>query len=616
VTTFPRAFGRYTLLASLGRGGMGEVYAASVAGGVGGIEKRCVVKTLHASGATDREAVARFLDEARLAVRLNQRNICPVFDVGVVDGQHYLAMELVRGRDLRTLGHRARDVGVVLDTGLSIHIVTEALEGLDYAHELTDEAGRPLHVVHRDVSPQNIMVSFDGDVKIIDFGLAASELKVEQTEANVVMGKVAYMPPEQVRGERADRSADVFAAAVVLYELITATRYYEGVAPLMLPSVVAGGTYRPARMASLDPELQQILGRALDSRRDRRTASAGALAEELRTWARRHRLIGDAAALRRLMREVFGAPRDVWESAAFTAQRNVIQPAMQVRSIATTVHDGFVDPDVPGGDDEDTDRRAALLTESAAVAVGDGHAPRHEATAATEIVRNGSSLVAGTPTTAVTPSHRVAVAAAVGLGILTLALGVAWVATPRARPTGTTAGSSSSAATVPIIAAAPSPASSGTAAATAELQEAMADSAPSEAAVATRTATAPSAASPPAGGAPSGLAAPVESAVPNAGPASLVTAPVAAPVRAAALDPPAPAPGPMRGRARPVDASAAALTRLDAVVDAAPLLQLKALRAECGANACAGVSLTDESTPARIRKCLLDCKQSVRQRGR
>ena len=433
MSSFPRVFGRYTLLASLGRGGMGEVYAASVAGGVGGIEKRCVVKTLHASGASDRESVTRFLDEARLAVLLNQRNICPVFDVGIVDGQHYLAMELIRGRDLRTLGHRARDVGVSIGVGLAIHIVTEALEGLDYAHELTDEAGRPLNVVHRDVSPQNVMVSFDGDVKIIDFGLAASELKVEQTEANVVMGKVAYMPPEQVRGERADRSADVFAAAVVLYELLTGTRYYDGVAPLMLASDVAGGAHRPARMLTLDPGLRAILLSALEPRRDRRTSSAGAFADALRTWARTHQQTGDAAALRRLMRDLFGAPRDVWESAAFPAQRPTTQPPLRVvrRDAPPDPADApsaalrdVVDPDVADLA-EDTDRRAALATESATVVEGDvdGHVVRADLTSATDVVRPSAlaSLEPRRPRRAPLVAAAVAVAAVAAAALLVVA---------------------------------------------------------------------------------------------------------------------------------------------------------------------------------------------------
>jgi serine/threonine-protein kinase len=173
------------------------------------------------------------------------------------------------------------------------------LDGLDYAHHLTDEDGRPLAVVHRDVSPQNVMLSFDGDVKVIDFGLAASTIKVERTETNVVMGKVAYMPPEQVRGERADASADVFAVAVVAYELLVGRRYYEGVEQYALSGVVANGDHVPPGMATLDPALRAIIERALVADRGRRTRAAAALAEDLRAFAASKGWRGDAAGVRR-----------------------------------------------------------------------------------------------------------------------------------------------------------------------------------------------------------------------------------------------------------------------------------------------------------------------------
>lgn len=312
---FPRPFGKYTLLASLGRGGMGEVYAAVVSGGIEGIQKRCVIKTLHVNLHDDREYVTRFLDEARLVVQLNQRNICSVFDVGVIDGQHYLAMDMVRGKDLRTVWQRGLELERPISPGLAVHIAAEALDALDYAHTLRDPSGEPLHIVHRDVSPQNVMVSFDGDVKVIDFGLAASTQKVEKTETNVVMGKVAYMPPEQVQGDRADARADVFAVGVMLYELLSGERYYGETSQIMLPAVVAMGTHVPTRWSALDAEMRDILGRALVGDRNRRTATAAQFAEDLRTWASRQGQRGDAAMLRREMRELFESHSgDAWMS--------------------------------------------------------------------------------------------------------------------------------------------------------------------------------------------------------------------------------------------------------------------------------------------------------------
>lgn len=305
---------------------MGEVYAASFAGGVDGIEKRCVIKMLHPDVARDPEYVARFLDEARVAVRLSQRNICQVFDVGIIEDQHFLAMELVHGRELRTTTKRLAAKHESIDEALAIHIATEVLDGLQYAHELKDAAGRPLAIVHRDVSPQNIMVSFDGDVKLIDFGLAASTIKVEHTERNVVMGKMAYLTPEQVRGERADATADVFACGVVLYELLTSARYYQGVAPMHLASVVASGAHEAAGFASLDPALAEILRRAVHGDRAQRCPSAAQLAGELRTWAQARGLRADAAQLRRFMRNLFGEPKEPWEAASAVVPRAATAP--------------------------------------------------------------------------------------------------------------------------------------------------------------------------------------------------------------------------------------------------------------------------------------------------
>src|SRR5688572_4755788 len=155
---FPRRFGNYTLVAPLARGGMGEVFLAKT-GGVAGLEKRCVVKTLRPHLTDDREYVARFVDEARIVVQLGHRNICQVFDVGLVGERYYLAMEYIAGRDLKTLQARC-DQGLI-EPGLALHVVNEVLEALDYAHRHVDAAtGRPLLLVHRDISPQNVMISF------------------------------------------------------------------------------------------------------------------------------------------------------------------------------------------------------------------------------------------------------------------------------------------------------------------------------------------------------------------------------------------------------------------------------------------------------------------------
>lgn len=203
---FPRPFGDYSLLHRLGRGGMGDVFLARAAGFLG-IQKVCVLKTVRADMTRDAEYVARFIDEARIVVQLSQRNICPVFDMGKVGESYYLAMEHVAGRDLTTVLRRAAERARSVAPDVALYLVSEILDALDYAHRLTDpSSGAPLHLVHRDVSPHNIMVSYEGEAKLIDFGLAASTLKLEQTESGIVLGKLSYMAPEQARADQIGRA--------------------------------------------------------------------------------------------------------------------------------------------------------------------------------------------------------------------------------------------------------------------------------------------------------------------------------------------------------------------------------------------------------------------------
>ncbi len=301
----PRAFGPYLLVRSLAKGGMGEVFFAR-SGTVAGFEKHCVVKTLRPHLTDDREYVARFIDEARVVVQLNHKNVCQVFDVGLVGERYYLAMELIAGQDVRTLADAMVFKGKAFPPALALHIVTEVLEALDYAHRKLDVAGEPLHLVHRDISPQNVMVSYEGEVKLIDFGLAASSVKLEKTSPNLVMGKLAYMSVEQIRGDAVDRSVDLFATAVMLTELLLGDRYYAGLTPHETWTLAAQGHHRPARFAELDPEMRAILDRALHVDKKARYPDGLALRQALMDWRSKQGLWADGPALRALMQEAFG----------------------------------------------------------------------------------------------------------------------------------------------------------------------------------------------------------------------------------------------------------------------------------------------------------------------
>jgi serine/threonine protein kinase len=308
---FPRPFGNYLLLARLAQGGMGEVYLAK-SGGVAGIEKHSVVKTLRPHFTADREYVTRFIDEARVVVGLNHRNIAPTFDVGRVGGQYYLAMEFIPGRDLRNIDDVWRaQRGRPMDEAVALHVICEVLEALDYAHRAKDPvSGKPLQLIHRDISPQNVMISLEGEVKLIDFGLAQSTQKEEHTQPHVVMGKMAYMAPEQARGEGIDSSVDLFAVAIMAYELVLGERYYGDMTLEQIWSVAGRGDYEAPRFDELNPRLQNILDRALHAEKEHRHLSCGDLREDLLNYTSDLGMRAGSRDLRMAMEELFGEDAD------------------------------------------------------------------------------------------------------------------------------------------------------------------------------------------------------------------------------------------------------------------------------------------------------------------
>jgi serine/threonine protein kinase len=312
----PRWFGDYVLLKRLGRGGMGQVFLAR-SPGVAGIDRLCVIKTLRAQWTNDREYVARFVDEARVVVHLNHRNICPVFDVGQVNNTFYLAMDLVPGRDVQAIIDVCARHAITLPIDQTLLIIGEMLEALDAAHRLRDpDTDAPLHLVHRDVSPHNVLVSFDGEVKLIDFGLAHSTLKQEKTEPGVVLGKMAYMAPEHARGEPVDRRADLFAVGVMLYELAAGERYWQGLSVDHIWQVVGRGSHAPARLAQLPGDVQAIIARATAASPADRYATGAEMRAALTAVQLSRGIIASSADLRAQMEQLLDG-----ESAADRRER-------------------------------------------------------------------------------------------------------------------------------------------------------------------------------------------------------------------------------------------------------------------------------------------------------
>jgi serine/threonine protein kinase len=268
---FPAVFGKYVLLREMARGGMGELFLAA-AGEQAGLEKLCVVKTLLAATEDERRLRRRFFDEARVVVRLNHANLVQVFDVGSVEGELYLAMELVEGKDLRAVWNRCAQLQRRIPVDVAVFVVRELLRGLAYVHEAMG-----LGLVHRDISPPNILVGYRGEVKLTDFGLAKSALRSEITNPGRVFGRYNYLSPEQARGQPVDLRADIYAAGIVLWELLTGRQLF--------PASVAAtrgarGRPGPAGAGALgagpgDPRWpRSIVLRALATERDQRYQTA------------------------------------------------------------------------------------------------------------------------------------------------------------------------------------------------------------------------------------------------------------------------------------------------------------------------------------------------------
>ncbi len=281
----PTPFGKYFLLERINVGGMAEVFRAK-AFGVEGFERLVAVKRILPNIAEDKEFIRMFIEEAKLSVQLNHANIAQIFDLGVVDTSYYIALEHVHGRDLRGIFDRCRTVGEAMPVAQACFIVMKACEGLDYAHNKRDQSGRELSLVHRDVSPQNVLVSFEGEVKIIDFGIAKAAGKGSKTQAGILKGKFGYMSPEQVRGLPVDRRSDVFSCGIVLYELLTGERLFVGESDFSTLEKVRNVEILPPSTYNrrIPDELERIVLKALAKDTEDRYQNAIDLHDELQAF--------------------------------------------------------------------------------------------------------------------------------------------------------------------------------------------------------------------------------------------------------------------------------------------------------------------------------------------
>ncbi len=304
-------FGKYELVKKLASGGMGEIYLARSAG-AGGFEKLLVIKRLLPHLARNEDFLELFLSEARIAARLNHPNVVQIFELGDVRGDWYLAMEYVAGRDLARVVRRAKAAKKPLPLGAVLRIVSDAAAALDYAHETKDAQGRLLGIVHRDVSPHNVLVGFDGSVKLIDFGVAKAADRLNDTAGGALRGKFAYMSPEQASGEGVDHRSDLFSLGVVFWELLTGRRLFRSESDTGTLKLVAQCRVRPpsAVAPELPRGLDEVVLRALAKDPSERYADAGELRMAIEDLAVAERLPASTAHLEAYMRELFHAEVD------------------------------------------------------------------------------------------------------------------------------------------------------------------------------------------------------------------------------------------------------------------------------------------------------------------
>lgn len=302
---FPVDFGEYRLLRKLAQGGMAEIFLAQDRRG-----DICAIKRILPHLAHEESFIRMFIDEARIVSHLDHPNVARVYDQGKHGGYYYIAMEFVQGHSLLSVSERAKSMKIPLPRGLLAYVVAELLGGLGCAHSARDGKGRHLGIVHRDVTPQNVLISYDGTVKLIDFGVAKARARLTQTEAGFTKGKLSYMSPEQARGEELDGRSDLFSVGIILHEITTNSRLFNKEGPGgILGAIVNDPIPRPSHKVKGYPQdLEAVVMRGLEKDVDRRWQSAEEMQDALMRYAKREKPVPSSSRLKDLIHDLFGEP--------------------------------------------------------------------------------------------------------------------------------------------------------------------------------------------------------------------------------------------------------------------------------------------------------------------
>ncbi len=260
----PTRFGKYLLLEKLATGGMAQLYRAKIIG-VEGFEKFIAIKQILPHLAHEEELITSFIDEAKLAALLNHQNVVQIYDFGSMENSYFITMEFLFGKDLRAVNAKAKEKGTPVSLENALYLISKVCAGLDYAHKLKDFQGKSLNIIHRDISPQNVFLTYEGDVKIVDFGIAKAASQSTITQVGMIKGKVSYMSPEQAAGKVIDHRSDIFATGILLYELVAGGRMFKGDDTLQILSKVREAEFTPlgTLKGGLPEKLYDIVAKAL-----------------------------------------------------------------------------------------------------------------------------------------------------------------------------------------------------------------------------------------------------------------------------------------------------------------------------------------------------------------
>ena len=304
---------RYEILAKLAVGGMAEIFLVRGAS-VAGFERYCVLKRILRDRASDAQFVQMFVDEARLAAQLQHPNIASVYDVGMLGDSYFFTMEYVHGETVRSLLERAQELGRPVPLACVLTIIAGAASGLHHAHERHSKDGRPLGIVHRDVTPSNLMVSFEGSIKLVDFGVAKADDRAVETQSGTVKGKISYLSPEQCRGERVDRRSDLFSLGIVMWEMLTGRRLYRRDSDFAnMTAIVNEPPPPPSKHRSEVPRaVDDIVLRLLAKSVTDRFQTADQVVEAIENASMRAGTILSTSAVGRLVRDLFGVRPEPW----------------------------------------------------------------------------------------------------------------------------------------------------------------------------------------------------------------------------------------------------------------------------------------------------------------